>query len=330
LAIPLAALTGWSLFNLFDYGGIHVLSRSVGAIRLTRYLGQAVSWLAGLGALAPFTLAFVASRPVRWQVLAAAGLAAAASGRVMTLRTQSLLSGLAWAVIIGNGVLALALVGMAVARRSNETPALGAAPSDVNRVLIMWLVGAAAFTILFAPFMAVRHLLPAVAPLLLLLGRNLRTGPRLAWAVLALTAVPGVWLAASDFAYAAVYPAYAAPIAASLPATAVTRWTIGHWGWQWYAQQAGLTEYDMTVNRLAAGDYLVAPAVPHQQALRPEDEQRLVLVQTITIASTPLTWLRTMSVQPWGGYYDFSIVAGSLPWTFSTGPLEQFRVFRVR
>ena len=328
LAIPLAMLAAWSVFNLFDYGGIHLFSRSLGAFRPTRYLGQAASWLAGLGALAPFTVAFVGSRPARGWPLAAAGLAAAGAWLLMSLRTRSLLQGLAWAVIIGNGVWALALAAQA-ARRQNEMVAPASATDDVNRVLILWLAGAAAFTILFAPFMAMRHLLPAVAPLLLLLGRNLRTGPRAAWAGLALTAALGLWLAASDFAYAAVYPAYAAQIAASLPSTAVTRWTIGHWGWQWYAQADGLTEYDMSSSRLAAGDFLVAPTVPHQQALRPDDEQRLALIQTITVAGTPLTWLRTMSVQPWGGYYDFSIVTGALPWTFSTAPLEQFRVFRV-
>jgi len=250
---------------------------------------------------------------------------------VMASRAQSLAAGLAWAVIIGNGVLAVALVAMAARKRDADgTGAPVAGPDDTNLILMLWLAGAALFIVLFAPFMAIRHLLPAVAPVLLLLGRNLRTGPRAAAAALALTAGLGVWLAASDFAYAEVYPTAATEIAASLPASGATRWTVGHWGWQWYAEQAGLQEYDVARSALKAGDYLVAPALPHQQRLPEADAQRLVLVQTLTVEGTPLTWLRTMSPAGRGGYYNFSIVSGSLPWTISTRPLDTFQVFQVR
>jgi hypothetical protein len=195
--------------------------------------------------------------------------------------------------------------------------------------LALWLMGAAAFAILFAPFMAMRHLMPALAPLLLLLGRNLRAGRRSVWAGLALTAALGIWLAASDFAYAGVYPAAASEIATSLPTT-TTRWMLGHWGWQWYGQQDGLVSYDVVRSTLATSDYVVVPSVPHQAAPQLEAGQRLVLISTITVPGTPLTWLRTMSAQPYGGYYSFSIIAGSLPWTFSSAPLEQFRVYQVQ
>ena len=92
---------------------------------------------------------------------------------------------------------------------------------------------------MFSPFMAVRHLMPAVPALLLLLGRNLRPSPRLALAGLALTAALGLWLAGSDYAFASVYPQYAASLAAELPPGG-GQWTVGHWGWQWYAGQAAV------------------------------------------------------------------------------------------
>jgi len=183
--------------------------------------------------------------------------------------------------------------------------------------------------VLFAPFMAVRHVMLAVPALLLLLGRNLRASPRLAWAGLALTAALGLWVAAADFAFAQVYPEYAAKIAAQLP-PAGTHWTVGHWGWQWYAPAAGLVEYDEQRSTLAAGDYLVVPTTLDQQIVRGDDQQRLVLVDTVMAQATPLTWLRTMSAQPQGGYYDHSISDGSLPWTWSTAPVDTFRIYRVR
>ena len=275
LAIPLAALAGWSLFNLSDYGGVHILTRSVGELRLSRYLAQSANWVAGLGALSPFTLMFLPRLPARRWWLLASGLAGAAIWAAMAYRTQSLGLGLAWAGLLVNGGLALALVVYAGCRR-NGWPAgrsirrlsllrwrrpradasplpvnadgdstataglaqgcaeVGAPTDDVDFILGLWLAGAGAFIVLFAPLMAIRHGLLAVPPVLLLLRRNLHPGRQAAWAGLAVTAALGLWLAASDFAYAAVYPAYAAQIAAGLPAGG-THWAVGHWGWQWYA-----------------------------------------------------------------------------------------------
>ena len=79
-----------------------------------------------------------------------------------------------------------------------------------------------------------------------------------------------------------------------------------------------------------AGDYLVVPSLPYAQFLPPADKQRLALVETIPADATPLTWLRTMSVQPLGGYYSFSISSGALPWTTSTAPLDTFSIYCVQ
>jgi 4-amino-4-deoxy-L-arabinose transferase-like glycosyltransferase len=111
LAIPLGALAGWSIFNLWDYGGIHVLTRSVGEVSLGRYLSEFASWVAGLGAVAPFTVMFVRRLPARRWLLPALGLIAAATWLTLAYRTNSLLLGLAWAVLIGNGCVVLALAG---------------------------------------------------------------------------------------------------------------------------------------------------------------------------------------------------------------------------
>jgi hypothetical protein len=230
-------------------------------------------------------------------------------------------------LLIGNGCLALVLAARGVAVRGLAR--LGQNLDEVNFVLVLWLAGAGAFVVLFAPFMAIRHVLLALPALILLLDRNLQQNTRLAWAGLALTVALGAWLAVSDFAYAQVYEVSASQIAARLPAGG-THWTVGHWGWQWYAEQAGLVSYDRNRSTLAAGDYLVAPTVPGQQALRPGDEQRLSLVESIRVDACPLTWLRTMAALAWGGYYSYSVARGALPWTFSSEPVEIFRVFEVR
>jgi len=275
--------------------------------------------------VAPFTIVFARRLPAQRWLWLALGLIAGATWLGMAYRTHSLLVGLAWGLILGNGCLALALAGWAIGKAGWR----GWLADEVNVLLALWLAGAGAFAVLFAPFMAVRHLMLAVPALLLLLGRNVRPSPRLAWAGLALTAVLGLWVAGSDYAFASVYPHYAASLAAELPAGG-GHWTVGHWGWQWYAGQAGLVEYDRAHSVLAAGDMLVVAELVHQQTLRPEDKQRLALVETVIVPATPLTWLRTMSAEPWGGYYNFSIMTGALPWTWSAAPVETFRVYRVQ
>jgi hypothetical protein len=324
LLIPLGVLTAWSLFNLWDYGAIHILTRPVDTGSLRHTLAEAASWVGGLGALAPFTLSFAGRLPARrWLWLALAGLGAAVTV-ALGVHTHSLLLGVEWGLFVANGGLALALAAWA-ARAGNWR--LLAAPTD--QVLLLWLAGAAAFAILFAPFMAARHILLALPAVLLLLGRAWRVGPRLAAAGLAVTVALGGWLAISDYALAAVYPAQASSLAAALPAGG-THWIIGHWGWQWYGEQAGLVSYDVQTSRLAPGDALVSPSVPHHQTLRPADQQRLARVRTVIVAAAPLTWLRSMSATPWGGYYSFSIGDGAPPYPWSTAPLETFEIYEVR
>src|ERR1022692_1571706 len=64
--VPIGALAGWSLFNWFDYGGIHIFARPIatGAVpgllrRFAVIVARVGLWLVALGAVAPFTLAFV-------------------------------------------------------------------------------------------------------------------------------------------------------------------------------------------------------------------------------------------------------------------------------
>ena len=60
-----------------------------------------------------------------------------------------------------------------------------------------------------------------------------------------LTALLGLTLAVSDYGYAHIYRVYARRIPSELPADARI-WYAGHWGWQWYANQAGMQQAHFT------------------------------------------------------------------------------------
>lgn len=53
--IPLAALAAWSLFNVFDYGGVHILGRSNDESH-DGLLNEVKAWVLALGALTPLGL----------------------------------------------------------------------------------------------------------------------------------------------------------------------------------------------------------------------------------------------------------------------------------
>jgi Dolichyl-phosphate-mannose-protein mannosyltransferase len=331
LGIPVAALAGWSILNVIDYGRIHVLDRHGAPLRVRPLAFRSLDWIVGIGAVAPFAVAWWARlSPGRTR---RAILLAAACGAVVMfagLRLRGTPAGEAawWALFLGNGLLTLGLAGRGALSDARTDQAQ---PDDRRAILWWWLGAVSLFIVVFTPFMAVRHVLLVMPAILLLLGsdRDLALDRWHAAAAVALTALLGVGLALSDYIEANVYRVQAPLIRASLPAHARV-WCVGHWGWQWYASRAGMEVYDLKTSVLQAGDYLVMPALPDQQEIPAWRVASLRKVRQIAVPAGPLSWLRTMSITPHGGYYAFSLHAGTgPPWLVSTQPLDSFAIYRV-
>jgi len=181
-------------------------------------------------------------------------------------------------------------------------------------------------------------------PLILLLARahratllEPRSRPWVA-AALATTAALGVALGVSDRAWAAVYREEAAhhrasivtpepapgPRSAAASTSSSAPYFVGHWGWQWYAAQAGMRAYEPANTELRVGDTLVVPLYVDHPPLDEAVVARLSLVSTREVPATFLTTLRTTTSRL--GYYS---VWEGLPWTLDTEPLEVFHVYRV-
>ncbi|MGE5048421.1 MAG: hypothetical protein ACM3PC_07650, partial [Deltaproteobacteria bacterium] len=218
--------------------------------------------------------------------------------------TDAVLRGLFFA----NGLF-LALVARRAIREGGEDTA----------VLATWAASALLLAVFVAPFPAARHVMLALPALLLLVARAFPPAPVAARAALVTTAALGAALAISDWRRADVYR----DEAQTIPSPSTT-WTVGHWGWQWYATQQGLREYAPGQSRLAAGDVLVAPQSIHRQRFSPEDAPMLRPVATRTVPATALDLLRT--VTPAGGLYYYW---AAVPWTVRSGPVETFRYYQV-
>jgi 4-amino-4-deoxy-L-arabinose transferase-like glycosyltransferase len=267
LLIPVGVLVAWSAFNVWDYGGVHLTSRGNASPSVLQSAKFTVSWLLIIGAVTPLGLvALVQSRARllrherRWYALVVAAVlltVGAAAVGVLRDRGSDVVLPLAFAANAGLLVVCLAPPVIRMVRAARQDPeALRRDPWVV--ILLLWLLGGSAFYILFAPFIATRHVLLVLPPVLLLFGSWV--GDRLSrWAkgfALGLTILVAAGLCVGDWQFASFYKTSAAQVASSLPPTG-TVWTSGHWGWQWYAEKNGMRQVDRDAIDFRPGDWVV-------------------------------------------------------------------------
>jgi hypothetical protein len=323
----MVALAAWSLWSHDLYGRSHLMARAY-SIDATVIGAKAIDWLSGLGLSVPWAWLALARRPFAWRTALAAGAAVAcATTMFVVMRVNGLgdaQAGVVTAILIASGVAALAAAwhGIRVGRRA-ETSSLD---RDRTMVLGCWLAGAAGIAIVLAPFMAMRHVLLAVPPLVLLVIRGHEDWFRrraVASGVVILTALPGAALAAADRAWAAVYPEHAAGLAESYPAPPGSIVAVGHWGWQWYALRQGWREYDRVQTTLREGDLVFEPVKVAGQRFSNEHARQLARIGEVPVPATALTALRTAPL------YTYSWRMGLAPVAFSRSPIEIFHVYQA-
>ena len=326
LVIPAAAILGWSLFNYYDYGGVHLLGREIRHITIASIKDNTINWFIGLGAIAPFTIIMIPrmlKNRAGWLIL---GLSIIASFIYYSKRI-AFPNAMLGAIFMGNGVFAL-LCSMSMAWRVYRENKIEGAQYIIV-VLLCLILSSMTFILLFAPFMAVRHILPVVPAILLIMALYLgNIGKKFITVITILTMFMGVSLAISDWQYADVYRSYAKNIAGNI-GTRADVWYAGHWGWQWYARKEGMKEYDAKSTTFVMNDYLVVPSAIHKQSIRDDHRDTLIHVSTIRVESGLSTRIRTMMIEPNGGYYYYSYTKGSMPWTITDSPLEEFKIYRI-
>lgn len=335
LAIPLVVLAAWSAFNVWDYGAIHLFGRRIAlaedapsapaAVGLA--FGRGALFVLTLGAMAPFTLAFGARAAARFgggRLLlgGALGLAVTTAGGQLlaahgpqVLRGETLVHSFLRGLFFLNGALVIALAASA-ARRVR---------APIVHLLGAWAAGIGLFIVVLSPFVAVRHVLLVLPPVLglLLVDPADRPSPRAAAAALALSALLGLGVGVADWRIADAYRDLPARLEPELAGARRVLY-LGHWGFQHYAEAAGWTPYVPGVTRLAPGDVLVRPRAVDQPAMTPADAARMPVRELVVLDCSPLDLFRT--VTPRLGYYS---VWHGLPWTLSLAPLETVELRQV-
>jgi hypothetical protein len=322
--IPVVFLAGWAAWNLHEFGSIHLLDRRAGDPSIRGIFVRSLALLTALGAVSPFAPAFlraVIPGAVRWLlpawitalVLSLVFVAGSYAGLIAEQHSDQVLR----ILFTLNGLLLVLYCARFLPR------SLRASSTDTWAV-VLWVLGLATFLALFSPMMATRHVLLLVPPLLLLIASALDAA-RLGEKVLAVasTAALGLLLTLSDKSYADFYRENAPRIAEEMKArTEGTVWSLGHWGWQWYAEQAGMVTYARTRSDVAVGDILVVP----------QDHDVQLLAKGLTkeaIASWdeapgPATFF---CVEQFAGMYTSSY--GKLPWSLSRSHHKTILAYRV-
>jgi 4-amino-4-deoxy-L-arabinose transferase-like glycosyltransferase len=331
LLCPIATVIAWSLFNYFDYGGIHLLNRPPNTVHhLGGTLRLAFDWVIGLGALTPMGIIVVLdSRPkwARWRghlfagigILFALFVAAVGLG-ILKDHLSDILLAIAFAI---SGCL----ICLPLLRITYRFPWSAVWRTDSARraapvfYLIVWIGLTSFFYLKAAPFIAVRHILlilPAVTLLLLMIyGASLTSASRRFGLIMTLVISAG--LCVSDWRFATYYRSEAAQLAQSLPKDAPI-WATGQLGWQWYAKQQGFQEVDVLSSVIHPGDIYIEPIeVDHS---RPHVPTTLQLFRT-DVQPNPLVNLLCTG-RP-ARFYRSSLT----PWSVSRNCTNHINVYRV-
>jgi len=261
----------WWEWRMHDqYGASHLVWNFLrGDVERWPKLWLVVPLMSLVGSVAPGLtwLAATASRWPRWsvallilaQVVLALGLLWGLDPRAFALPGALALATLAWATYE-------LLQSDRLARVTLSSVEAGAPAGDTSRrdhwFLAAWLVMELVAYFILTPFPATRRVLGITLAGSLLAGAVLRwrgTPARTVWWLTAFSVVWGVAIAGLDLreAWAQREALETAARQSLAPADSEGRWFIGHWGWQFYAEQLGWKPLIPDRSELKEGDFVL-------------------------------------------------------------------------
>ena len=347
LAAPLGLVGLWSLQNELVQGRVHLaylMAERRGDLPWSDRFYAALVVIGASLFLAPAMLADAARR-AKWWLLAGAGIAAGLALVGARMHNDGAVGWQYGLWLTTGAALAFLLVvpGLAAARGAVSRDYADAADT---LFLALWAGAVLAFSVFFVMFQAVRHIIPALAPLALLAVRLLRLPhARERWLPATLGVLVGVQAilafggAAADYEYARTYRDFArqarqrlprlvlrSEVASPLRRVAAGRevWFSGNWGWQRYALSAGFTLLAEHGRLPRPGDVLIIPERVHKGPL----PAGLALTQIEEKTYRGRIPIHTMDGSVRASFY--AVVGDKMPYAFTCDrTLEVFRVFRV-
>jgi hypothetical protein len=307
--VALAVFAAYGAWNLATQGGLHVLAAAgrqrFGIEHQARLVASLVAAI-GLAGL-PAALGLL-----RWTAPQAGAAVTAGLLGGMRVHAETASLGSAWL-----GALAIGL-GAALLWAAASASWAGGVPAFV--VAAFWTF--AAYVALFVYFGAARYTLPLLPPLLWLLVLGGRLAPDLSRARLAGSLAAGCALTVAVL-WGDAGQANAWRSAARQLPEARRGFFLGHWGFQWYAEQRAYLALEPRAE-LRGGDLVAEALGVHAQALSPAHAALLSERGSIRIASPAV---RVMDRLAGAGFY--SDAWGLLPFAIRPGSFEEARLSEV-
>jgi 4-amino-4-deoxy-L-arabinose transferase-like glycosyltransferase len=321
LIIPIGMLGLWSWWNYVEFSDIHLLNRPRRAFSFSVFSSNLIAYITCLGAISTFSLALVAGYFSRYRLITLLTPSAAFFFALLTVATARKRLYLLTAndilavFFLLNGLIIIGLVLTSIWKKSTVLSQI----TDTDLILLTWIVAMSGFIIFLAPFVASRHVLLIIPPVLFLGGRWLAPISILnASQTLLVAIVVCLTLAVSDWRFANFYRQKATEAATMLSGQKRV-WTVGHWGWQWYAKQQGFLEVQTDSIKLRQGDYLLKPTGIASQKI-PAD----ILLKPVHYLTEPFSWLTFLSTNYYNSFYGRGI-----SWAYSLFPTDTIKVYRV-
>lgn len=216
----------------------------------------------------------------------------------------------------GLGLLALSLADFA--RRRDA----------FSLLLFLWMAG----TFYFAAFcnwtVNARSLLPMIPAVAILVARLLEqknlANRKIMVVCVALPAVLGILVMRADFLQASAVRECVLAIRTNVDSIAGNVWFEGHWGFQYYLQEAGATPMDFKHLELKPGQVIALPA--NNTNIQPLDQNQVVALGTITVPNP--AWLATWNPAVGAGFY--ASAWGPIPFAFGRVPPERVTLYQVK
>ncbi len=336
LALPVLVLAAYDLWTAHRYGhgmlsgaGVYARMQQVSGPLWQRSL-IALSFAGGC--LLP--LLFIAHRLWSWRALAGALVFAGALVAALPLAAQLTTLDLhdasvtRWDAIVQ--VALFAAIGLApLALTFGDFRTRRSADS---LLLTLWILGTFTFTALLNWSVNGRSLLPLAPAVAILLARRLAdrgfvSAPHRAWLhlwPLAPALVLGAAIVHADAAFAANSRNAARVLHEQLGNRGANLWFQGHWGFQYYMEEAGAKPLDKRRPELSPGDYLISPTANTNISTIPLP----LFAPAGDVTAPPTGWISTMQIDLGAGFYSDGF--GPLPFYFGPGRPQLFIVSRLR
>jgi len=335
LLLPVAVLVAYQYGTeaLYGRGLLWDAAEYANLEREAHSVSRLATAVIGMSFLGGCTLTALATAPLLWtrkQVLALMGVAACVGiaaglkwmsltppGASITPAHWNLLSaGLALFVLCALSAIALAVVDF-WRNRTADSLLLG-----------LWVLG----TFIFAGFLNwtinARSILPLIPAVGILIARRIETTkvppryvPALLAAAFAVSGIVSLWSAGADASWANSVRRAAFIICRENQNSTI--WFEGHWGFQYYMEQAGARPIDVKHPQLHNGEIIVVPENNTNRFLIPPQ-----MVASRDTLQVPLhAGMSTMSMSTGAAFY--SSLWGPLPYAFGPALPEPYTIYHL-